>query len=64
MLNEFLEIFLGAYAAYVPEDYIHYIFFQSCLSVGVLLLLLACVCVCVCILTKGIINIVVRNFKE
>lgn len=64
MLNEFLEIFLGAYSAFVSDSYVHYVFFQSCIAVGVLLLLLACVCVCVCILTKGIINVVVRNFRN
>lgn len=43
MLNEFIELFLGAYFNFVPADYVDRYFFASIICVIVIGLLLACV---------------------
>lgn len=43
MLNEFIELFLGAYFQFVPEDYELKYYFASIISVIVIALLLAAV---------------------
>lgn len=64
MLNEFLEMFLGAFSEFIPADYTNYYFFMSILAVGVLLILLLCVCTTVVVLVKGMLTIAFRGFKE
>lgn len=41
MLNDYLEIFLGAYHNFVPEDYALRTYFDSIITVGVLLITVA-----------------------
>jgi len=43
MLNEFIELFLGAYYNFIPEDYANRYFFGSIIICVVLGLLLAAV---------------------
>ena len=43
MLNDFVELFLGAYYNFISDDYELREYFASVLTVGVLLLLLAAV---------------------
>lgn len=54
MLNDFVELFLGAYYNFFPETYVHRQFFGSVLVVGVLLVLLGSAFLGVCMAFRAL----------
>lgn len=63
MLNEFLELFLGAFYNFIPEDYANRLYFASILSVVLLCLVCAAVLGLALIVVNGAFKALRGAFK-